>query len=78
MAIQKFDTGEYKIIRGKDSDCQKWLNQWRHEYLLNILTIQVTIDGEIVILLLRTPLKLVDRTPSTSKAWIPDEDDYPF
>lgn len=28
---------EYKIIQGTESDCQKWLNQWRHEFNLEIL-----------------------------------------
>ncbi len=28
---------EYKILKGTPEDCQKILNQWRHEYDINIL-----------------------------------------
>lgn len=33
---------EYKIIHGNTSECQKWLNQWKHEFNLDI--IQMTSD----------------------------------
>ena len=43
---------EYKIICGSVSDCQKWLNQWRHQYELNIIAM-CTEKSQVVILLTR-------------------------
>jgi hypothetical protein len=45
---------EYKIIRGTDADCQKWLNQWKHEYKITIYSMQVVDSREVVILLTQT------------------------
>ena len=45
---------EYKILTGTAIDCQKILNQWRHEYSLQIL--QMFVESSpltIVILLIR-------------------------
>ena len=44
---------EYKIIRGKEKHCQTVLNQWKHEYILNIIQM-VVYDHDIFILLTRT------------------------
>lgn len=33
---------EYKIIHGTDADVQMKLNQWRHEYDIQILGFQVS------------------------------------
>ena len=43
---------EYKIIFGDSSECQKWLNQWKHEFELEILQMCTT-NSKIVILLKR-------------------------
>jgi len=46
---------EYKIITGTASDCQKWLNQWKHEYILNIIsmnTVHVAGNNPLVTILL--------------------------
>ena len=49
---------EYQIIRGDSSDIQKVLNQWRHIYNLNIISMHVhyqpNMDCYITILLTRT------------------------
>lgn len=29
---------EYKIIEGTPIECQKWLNQWRHEFDIEIIS----------------------------------------
>lgn len=29
---------EYKIIEGSAAECQKWLNQWKHEYEITVLS----------------------------------------
>ena len=45
---------QYKILTGTAIDCQKILNQWRHEYSLQIL--QMFVESSpltIVILLIR-------------------------
>ena len=41
---------EYKIIVGTAMECQKWLNQWKHEYKLKIL--QMSADKDVTIILL--------------------------
>ena len=43
---------EYKVISGNASECQKWLNQWKHEFKLNILAMSAT-DNTTTILLTR-------------------------
>ena len=49
---------EYKIITGTGSECQKWLNQWKHEFELKIISMSVIVTDleikEIIILLTRT------------------------
>ena len=45
---------EYQILEGECSHCQKVLNQWRHQYALDIISMQVYED-RIYILLTRTP-----------------------
>jgi uncharacterized protein YxjI len=45
---------EFQIVRGIDSEVQKKLNQWRHQYTLKIHSMEV-VDKEVVILLIRTP-----------------------
>jgi len=44
---------EYKIITGTASELQKWLNQWKHEYKLNIIAMSAN-ENITVILLTRT------------------------
>jgi hypothetical protein len=45
---------EYKIIAGSPKNCQMKLNQWKHDYKLEIL--QMSANEKItVILLTRTP-----------------------
>ena len=44
---------EYKIISGDPADCQMVLNQWRHKYTLNIISM-CTYHEYIAILLTRT------------------------
>ena len=46
---------EFKIISGSMSDCQKWLNQWRHEY--EITVIQMCLDGGSPVILLKRKKK---------------------
>ena len=41
---------EYKIIVGTQTECQKWLNQWKHGFELNIIS--MCADGGVVIILL--------------------------
>ena len=52
---------EYKILTGTAIDCQKILNQWRHEYSLQIL--QMFVESSpltVVILLTRTEKEATD------------------
>ena len=44
---------EFKILRGKDLEVQKTLNQWKHEFKLKINSFQAVKDG-IVVLLIRS------------------------
>lgn len=50
---------EYIIKTGSLSDWQKWLNQWKHNYILEIITAQFIVTSleytEIAICLKRTP-----------------------
>jgi len=48
---------EYKIICGSAIDCQKWLNQWKHEFELNI--IQMCADKDVTVILLTRTKKAV-------------------
>jgi len=45
---------EFKILRGADSDVQKTLNQWKHEFQLKIHSFQECTEG-VVVLLIRIP-----------------------
>ena len=48
---------EYKIIEGSAIDCQKKLNQWKHEYIVKVISMCTTVDDidrtQITILLTR-------------------------
>jgi len=44
---------EYKIIVGTAIECQKWLNQWKHEFKIEILGFS-KYGSQIAILLTRT------------------------
>lgn len=49
---------EYKILEGAASDVQKILNQWRHQYSINVLgisTIKAEYTCHVTVLLTRTP-----------------------
>lgn len=41
---------EYKIISGTTTDCQKLLNQWKHQYFLNI--VNMCADKDLTVILL--------------------------
>lgn len=43
---------EYKIIVGDPKELQKILNQWRHQYELDILHIQVNAGGNFGVIVL--------------------------
>ena len=45
---------EFKVLRGKDAEVQKTLNQWKHEFILKINSFQA-INGGIVVLLIPDP-----------------------
>ena len=47
---------EFKILRGKDSDVQKTLNQWKHEFTLKVHSFQVCTEG-VCVMLIRIPKK---------------------
>lgn len=57
---------EYKIIQGLPAECQKWLNQWRHEFNLKIIQMCYTIDNKVVILLLRSKADAIGTYPTKS------------
>lgn len=48
---------EYVFKRATTAEWQKWLNQWKHNYNLEILKIvdYPTLEGECTIYLKRTP-----------------------
>ncbi len=52
--MKKYRLGEYKIVKGVTSHCQKVLNQWRHQYNLTIHKMLVfqDRDGDIWITIL--------------------------
>lgn len=37
---------EYKIIEGAAIECQKWLNQWKHEYEIKVLSMSTYASGD--------------------------------
>ena len=41
---------EYKIISATATQCQMWLNQWKHQYELKIIA--MCTDGDLVTILL--------------------------
>ena len=49
---------EYKIITGHPTnEIQKWLNQWRHEFKLEIIKMLLnSSNGEVTVLLTREKL----------------------
>ena len=53
MDFNDFREHEFKIIGGEDEKLQKILNRWRHIYELNILSVNVDTDGNLVVLLAR-------------------------
>lgn len=44
---------EWKIVTTESTQAQKWLNQWKHEYVLEIHGFNVTARGDVCILLTR-------------------------
>ncbi len=49
--------GEYILKTATHAEWQKWLNQWKHKYELDVLSMSESLrhDDSITILLLRTP-----------------------
>lgn len=51
---------EYKIIFGNPAECQRKLNQWKHEYTLNVIAMESYYSGsnhetrDVTILLTRS------------------------
>ena len=41
---------EYKIISGTTIDCQKILNQWKHDYVLDIISMSADKDLTVILL----------------------------
>ena len=48
---------EYKTIHDSTSNIQKKLNQWRHQYTLEVLHFVADSDGKFAVLLVRAPLE---------------------
>ena len=46
---------EYKLITAEQMHCQKLLNQWKHDYTLEIITIIPVAKGNVFMVLKRTP-----------------------
>ena len=44
---------EYKFIKGSQSECQKWLNQWKHEFNVEIISVHWG-SHEVSMLIIRT------------------------
>ena len=45
---------EIKILRGKDPDVQKTLNQWKHQYSVKVGGFQAFNDGTVCALVCRS------------------------
>ena len=46
---------EYKFVTATTSEIQKWLNQWKHEFDLNIISVNPhTGSNQVSVLLTRT------------------------
>jgi len=45
---------EFKILRGSDTEVQKTLNQWKHQYKLKVHSFEACAEG-VVVLLIRMP-----------------------
>lgn len=45
---------EFQLIEKPTSEAQKTINQWRHEYELEIVSVQASAPGYIIIALWRT------------------------
>lgn len=48
-------TWEFKIVSGAQSDCQKKVNQWKHQYKIKIHTCVAVDEQHVKIFLVRTP-----------------------
>ncbi len=48
-------TWEFKIVSGAQSDCQKTINQWKHQYDLKIHTCVAVDEQHVKIFLIRIP-----------------------
>ena len=48
-------TWEFKIVSGAQVDCQKTINQWKHQYDLKIHTCLAVDEQHVKIFLVRTP-----------------------
>lgn len=58
---------EYKIITGTTSECQKTLNQWKHEYFLSIIGFTSS-GNSIAILLTRSRTRKSKTTGEIERA----------
>ena len=45
---------EFQLIDKPTSEAQKTINQWRHEYELEIVSVQASAPGHVVIAVWRT------------------------
>lgn len=45
---------EFQLIEKPTSEAQKCINQWRHEYNIEIVSVQASAPGHVVIALWRT------------------------
>ena len=53
---------EYKVLINSATDIQKTLNQWRHQFDLEILQMCIDKDEWLVVLLKRRPKEFNDET----------------
>ena len=67
---------EYKIITGSDKDNQMKLNQWRHKYDMNVITMCPRGDGTTILLsrLEFDPFPIEERKSSVEDFHIKDEE----
>lgn len=51
---EKRELREFQLIEKPTSEAQKCINQWRHEYNIEIVSVQASSPGYVVIALWRT------------------------
>ena len=50
IEIPDYSTGEFKILVDEPITIQKWLNMWKHQFTIQIISVTMSGDKLVVIL----------------------------